>query len=154
MATNKNITMKQFNGIDYDTLYPKTIASQIDDVYSKSEVDAAIQKAGMKKTLVFDGNTVGDLVLTNLPEDTKFIYVYFVNINGGIMLDATTYCAGAILGWGISGTSSATLQVVPVAFNPNEKKIIRNQAVQIAFPGGNVSNILSPTMVAKIWAYS
>lgn len=37
MATNKNITMKQFNGVDYDTLYPKTIASQIDDVYSKSE---------------------------------------------------------------------------------------------------------------------
>lgn len=37
MVTNKNITMKQFNGVDYDTLYPKTIASQIDDVYSKSE---------------------------------------------------------------------------------------------------------------------
>ena len=37
MATNKNITMKQFNGTDYDTLYPKTIASQIPDVYSKTE---------------------------------------------------------------------------------------------------------------------
>ena len=30
MATTKNITMKQFNGTDYDTLYPKTIASQVD----------------------------------------------------------------------------------------------------------------------------
>lgn len=29
MATNKNITMKQFNGIDYDTLYPATLGSQI-----------------------------------------------------------------------------------------------------------------------------
>ena len=29
MATTKNITMKQFNGTDYDTLYPKTVASQI-----------------------------------------------------------------------------------------------------------------------------
>ena len=29
MATNKNITMKQFNGTDYDTLYPKTIGAQI-----------------------------------------------------------------------------------------------------------------------------
>ena len=38
MATEKNITMKQFNGMDYDTLYPKTIASQIPDVYSKTEV--------------------------------------------------------------------------------------------------------------------
>ena len=36
MATEKNITMKQFNGTDYDTLYPKTIASQIPDVYSKT----------------------------------------------------------------------------------------------------------------------
>ena len=32
MATEKNITMKQFNGTDYDTLYPKTIASQVDGV--------------------------------------------------------------------------------------------------------------------------
>ena len=37
MATNKNIIMKQFNGTDYDTLYPKTVAAQIDDVYSKDE---------------------------------------------------------------------------------------------------------------------
>ncbi len=29
MATNKNITMKQYNGVDYDTLYPKTIAAQV-----------------------------------------------------------------------------------------------------------------------------
>ena len=29
MATEKNITMKQFNGTDYDTLYPKTIGAQI-----------------------------------------------------------------------------------------------------------------------------
>lgn len=38
MATEKNITMKQFNGTDYDTLYPKTVAAQIDDVYSKSQL--------------------------------------------------------------------------------------------------------------------
>lgn len=30
MATNKNITMKQYNGLDYDTLYPKTILSQVE----------------------------------------------------------------------------------------------------------------------------
>ena len=34
MATEKNITMKQFNGTDYDTLYPKTIASQVDGILS------------------------------------------------------------------------------------------------------------------------
>lgn len=37
MATKKKIIMKQFNGTDYDTLYPKTVAAQIDDVYSKNE---------------------------------------------------------------------------------------------------------------------
>lgn len=30
MATEKNITMKQFNGTDYDILYPKTKVIQID----------------------------------------------------------------------------------------------------------------------------
>ena len=30
MATNKNITMKQYNGTDYDVLYPKTKVSQVD----------------------------------------------------------------------------------------------------------------------------
>lgn len=38
MATEKNITMREFNGTDYDTLYPKTIATQIPDVYSKTEI--------------------------------------------------------------------------------------------------------------------
>ena len=41
LATTKNITMKQFNGTDYDTLYPKTIASQIPDVYSKTNTITA-----------------------------------------------------------------------------------------------------------------
>ena len=41
MATDKLITMKQFNGTDYDTLYPKTIASQIPDVYSKTDTITA-----------------------------------------------------------------------------------------------------------------
>ena len=43
MATNKNITMKQFNGTDYDTLYPATIAEQIPDVYSTSETYSQTQ---------------------------------------------------------------------------------------------------------------
>lgn len=30
MATNKNITMRQYNGTDYDTLYPKTTLNQVE----------------------------------------------------------------------------------------------------------------------------
>lgn len=29
MAINKNITMKQYNGTDYDTMYPKTTVEQV-----------------------------------------------------------------------------------------------------------------------------
>ena len=32
MAATKNITMKQFNGTDYDTLYPKTVYNQVSGV--------------------------------------------------------------------------------------------------------------------------
>lgn len=69
MATNKNITMKQFNGVDYDILYPKTIASQIDDVYSKNETsNLFLPKAGgsMGGILDMNGNKI-----TNLPTPTS-----------------------------------------------------------------------------------
>ena len=69
MATNKNITMKQFNGVDYDILYPKTIASQIDDVYSKDETsNLFLPKAGgsMGGILDMNGNRI-----TNLPTPTS-----------------------------------------------------------------------------------
>lgn len=64
MATNKNITMKQFNEVDYDTLYPKTIAAQIDDVYSKDEMsNLFLPKAGgtMGGILDMNGNRIANL---------------------------------------------------------------------------------------------
>ena len=38
MATNKNITMKRFNGAGYDTLYPKTIVEQVIGAYTKQQI--------------------------------------------------------------------------------------------------------------------
>ena len=54
MATTKNITMKQFNGTDYDTLYPKTTASQIPDVYNQTEVltETTAELYGMARTAI------------------------------------------------------------------------------------------------------
>lgn len=72
MATNKNITMRQFNGVDYDTLYPKTIASQIDDVYSKSETsNLFLLKAGgsMGGILDMNGNKITNLATPTLSSD-------------------------------------------------------------------------------------
>lgn len=45
MATNKNITMKQFNGVDYDTLYPKTKVEQVEGAYSQQQILADSTKA-------------------------------------------------------------------------------------------------------------
>lgn len=72
MATNKNITMKQFNGVDYDTLYPKTIASQIDDVYSKDEIsNLFLPKAGgsMGGILDMNGNKIINLPSPSTPSE-------------------------------------------------------------------------------------
>lgn len=38
MATTKNITMKQFNGTDYDTLYPKTKVEQVEGAYTQQQI--------------------------------------------------------------------------------------------------------------------
>lgn len=37
MATEKNIVMKEFNGTDYDTLYPKTIGTQVDGIFTTEQ---------------------------------------------------------------------------------------------------------------------
>lgn len=41
MASNYDITMRQFNGIDYDTLYPKTILSQIGDLANYAQINSS-----------------------------------------------------------------------------------------------------------------
>ena len=85
MATNKNITMKQFNGVDYDTLYPKTIASQIDDVYSKDETsNLFLPKAGgsMGGILDMNGNRITNLPSPSTPsEPATKEYVDGINDN-------------------------------------------------------------------------
>ena len=66
MATNKNITMKQYNGTDYDTLYPKTIASQVEGLEDIST------------TKVFTGT-----ITTNWAEDsTTGVKTQTVGISG------------------------------------------------------------------------
>lgn len=54
MATTKNITMKQFNGTDYDTLYPKTVYNQV------SGVAPAGYGLGGGATLIGSGSDLND----------------------------------------------------------------------------------------------
>lgn len=71
MASNYDITMRQFNGIDYDTLYPKTKLSQIDGLdtkfgnyYTKTETsNLFLPKAGgtMGGILDMNGNRISNV---------------------------------------------------------------------------------------------
>lgn len=56
MATNKNITMKQFNGTDYDTLYPKTKVEQVEGAYTQQQIlsDSTKTLYGLDTTAVPD----------------------------------------------------------------------------------------------------
>ena len=56
MATIKNITMKQFNGMDYDTLYPKTKVEQVEGAYTQQQIlsDSTKTLYGLDETAVPD----------------------------------------------------------------------------------------------------
>lgn len=56
MATDKLITMKQFNGTDYDTLYPKTKVEQVEGAYTQQQILANATKTlfGLGDTAVPD----------------------------------------------------------------------------------------------------
>ena len=51
MATNKNITMKQYNGLDYDTLYPKTTPEQVGAVSYEAQTLTDGQKAQARSNI-------------------------------------------------------------------------------------------------------
>lgn len=104
MGVEKNIIMKQFNGTDYDTLYPKTIASQIPDVYSKTEV------------LTSETLTKYGLTADKLPNDVfQQIKVLIDNVQDGVD-SRTKIQTGSYVGTGTYGSSapcSLTFDFVP-----------------------------------------
>lgn len=104
MGVEKNIIMKQFNGTDYDILYPKTIASQIPDVYSKTEV------------LTSETLTKYGLTADKLPNDVfQQIKVLIDNVQDGVD-SRTKIQTGSYVGTGTYGSSapcSLTFDFVP-----------------------------------------
>ena len=72
MATTKNITMKQYNGTDYDTLYPKTKVEQVEGAYAQQQI-----LADSTKTLYGLGSdAVPDDVFQMLGGLRAVIYVF------------------------------------------------------------------------------
>ena len=84
MATTKNITMKQFNGTDYDTLYPKTVYNQVSGVapagYGLGETSPYIAKTS--ESGEYDADTIDKTgffaAKTNTPTG-KWCYGLHVN---------------------------------------------------------------------------
>ena len=128
MATNKNITMKQFNGTDYDTLYPKTIASQVEGAYTQQQILADSTKTmfGLGTDAVPDDafialtNCFAQILITTSPNT-----VVTASLNGKTV-SATSNSSGlAILkipGLG-TWTISATINGVSVSFDYEIKAI-------------------------------
>lgn len=69
MASNKNITMRQFNGTDYDYLYPRTTTGQVsglyDNIYTKDQSDGLYLKTNGSNAMAGNLN-VGNHYLSNV----------------------------------------------------------------------------------------
>ena len=91
MSVEKNITMRQFNGTDYDTLYPKTDVKQIENLTPSSI--GAVAKSG--DTMTGDLNTglsdgihgkIGSFYSSNDNNNCQFMDTYNPANNSGIRL--------------------------------------------------------------------
>lgn len=51
MASNYNITMKQYNGTDYDVLYPKTVIGQVDGAASTATYNVNVTETWTEDTV-------------------------------------------------------------------------------------------------------
>lgn len=99
MASVKKITMREYNGTDYDTLYPKTIASQVDGVYNKTEVDTLLANkapAGYVQGVynISNGDSLDailDTVYGNMPNN--FAQVVEIADNVGVAWGGGNYFA-------------------------------------------------------------
>lgn len=118
MSTEKNITMKQYNGTDYDTLYPKTIASQVDGLsdnyYTKDqtladgvkslyELDSTATPNDIFAKLALPANYYGFKILvlspTGSPVSDCVLPNVFVDMRGNTGVktgaDGTVYCGAS-----------------------------------------------------------
>lgn len=119
MAIEKNITMKEFNGTDYDTLYPKTIASQIPDVYSKTEILTT-------ETLAKYG-----LTADKLPNDVfQQIKTLIDNTQSSIESRAKIQ-TGSYVGTGTYGKDNPTILTFP--FKPKLLAIQNDEETNLSF---------------------
>ena len=115
MATEKNITMKQYNGTDYDTLYPKTTMSQIIGITARLNQLEFVQKY----------ITAGAYTWT-CPEDGEYVVVIIGGGGAGDVDISTSPCNA-------SGGGSGYVTYV------NKTIIANTQVAVVVGAGGNAA---------------
>lgn len=125
MASTKNITMRQFNGIDYDTLYPKTKAQQIlGTIPVTSGGTGATTAGGAVDSLITALSTItpaaGDLIALKDANGTAgkttltALATLMSSLGGGAKIQTGSYVGTGT--YGSSNPCSLTFDFVPVAF--------------------------------------
>ena len=117
MASVKKITMREYNGTDYDTLYPKTIAEQVDGIYSKEDV----LSDGTKALYGLANSAVPDDVLALIKP-----LIDAANSNANSKAKITT---GSYTGTGTYGSSNPN----SLTFDFEPKLLIVNNAGDLEF---------------------
>ena len=170
MATTKNITMKQFNGTDYDTLYPKTKVEQVENLTPSSI--GAVSKTGDTMTgnlqvpslnvnqnvcLGYIYGTTNSLTLRGGNPTTGTLHKLYIK-DSGVYVDNKLVChegnlqsvgaaqiaTGSYVGTGYSGQShpmSINVGFAPKLFWICLKLDNRNgESVAVTIPGGSASD--------------
>lgn len=176
MATNYNITMKRYNGTDYDVLYPRTLPSQIDGgVYTKDEATGLfLSKTGgqMSGLLDMNGNKISNLAAPTAANDAatkdyvdnnSYISVKasaevsYSPSTGSVLHSFNTYQATGIAGLHIYGTatlksgiSTPSRQIVYLNFD----NATYTTLIQLFVGNGNTDDGKSAVINQFVWFLS
>lgn len=121
MASNKNITMKEFNGTDYDTLYPKTLDSQglLTDVNSTSYGVNTVAEA---LNLIYNSITLQSPLKLKVLDPSGAVVVGSNILNNNVVLGITN-SNGEVNIYVPQGIASLTIQNTNGYANYNDTTI-------------------------------
>ena len=97
MASEKNITMRQYNGTDYDTLYPKTKVEQVEGAYTQQQILADSTK------------TLFGLETGAAPDDAFVALKNLINGISASSIGAARIELGNYTGTGVNTSTAKTL---------------------------------------------
>ena len=117
MASEKNITMRQYNGADYDTLYPKTKVEQVEGAYTQQQILSDSTK------------TLFGLETGAVPDEA---FVALKNLINGISASSIGAARIELGNYTGTGTNAETAITLTFSFKP--------KVVIVAGPGSHVTS--------------